>query len=114
MNIFQDWKIINIGNPSKKIYPKEIIERKEETKKNDENLESFRVKTIPNDLSKEIIKIRNTLKLTQKDFAKKLNIHPSIYVEIENGKAIYNNYTYSLILKIEKVFNVKLEYKKDN
>jgi ribosome-binding protein aMBF1 (putative translation factor) len=112
MNNFQDWKIITIGNNSKKIYPKEIIERKEQVKKIDENPESFRIKTISQDLCKEIILVRNTLKLTQKEFANKLNIHPAIYSEIENGKAIYNSNTSSIIQKIQKVFNVKFTNKK--
>ena len=72
MNSFQDWKIINICNSSKKIYPKEIIERKEENKKIDENPESFRVKTISNNLSKEIITIRNTMNLSERSVDKEL------------------------------------------
>jgi ribosome-binding protein aMBF1 (putative translation factor) len=112
MSSFQDWNIINIGNPSKKIYPKEIVERREEVKKIDENPDSFRIKTIPPDLSKEIISVRNTIKLTQKEFANKLNIQPSIYSDIENGKAIYNANTSTIIQKIERIFNVKLQNKK--
>jgi ribosome-binding protein aMBF1 (putative translation factor) len=118
MSLLQDWNIIKIGNSSKKIYPKEIIEKRGDCSKQDEirkvenETETFIIKTIPLELSKEITTIRNQLKLSQKDISNKLNIQQSVYTELENGKAIYNSQTKNLIQKIERTLNVKFLNKK--
>ena len=81
----QDWNIISIGNTSKKKVEKEIIAKKGDTsvsdqlKKIENDNENFSIHKIPSNLSKEIISIRNSLKMTQKDVSNKLNIQQNIY-----------------------------------
>ena len=45
--------------------------------------------------------------MTQKDVAVKLNIITSVYVELENGKAIYDGKTKQLIQRVAKLFGIK-------
>ena len=114
----QDWDTITIGNPLKKTVQKEIVAKKGDTsvsdglKKIENDTENFAHQKIPSLLSKEISSARNNLKLTQKEMAVKLNIQQNIYVELENGKAIYSSATKQLINKIERVINVKFNNKK--
>jgi putative transcription factor len=114
---FQDWVPITITNPDKQKVVKKIIEKKgdlsiqQSLTKIDNETENFNIKKIPNALSKEITLARTTKKLTQKELANKLNIIPSIYIDIENGKAIYNVETKKYIQKIEKLCNVKFTNK---
>ena len=61
------------------------------------------------ELCKEIINIRVSKKLTQKDLAIKLNIQQSKYIELENGKALYSNETKQLLNKIERILGIKFE-----
>jgi ribosome-binding protein aMBF1 (putative translation factor) len=113
----QDWNIISIGNLSKKTFEKEIVTKKGDTSVNDQlkkienDNENFSFQKIPSALSKEIISIRNSLKLTQKDVSNKLNIQQNIYTELENGHAIYTNQTKNLVSKLEKVFGTKFKNK---
>ena len=46
-------------------------------------------------------------KLTQKEVSNNLNIQNSVYVELENGKAIYDGKTKQLIQKVAKLFGTK-------
>ena len=114
----QDWTNISLKNPSKQTLEKNIVERKGDTSINNElkkienNSENFSLQKIPISLSKEIIKYRTTLKLTQKDISNKLNIQLNKYIELENGKAIYSSETKQLINKLERTLNIKLENKK--
>lgn len=108
----QDWNIITIGKQIGS-QTKEIIEKKkdssekQELKKIENDNENFEIKKIPSGLTKEIITARNFSKLSQKDISIKLNIQQNIYIELENGKAIYNSKTKELIQKIEKLLKVK-------
>lgn len=114
----QDWTNISIKNPSKQKVEKTITERKGDTSiqselnKIENNSENFTHVKIPLNLSKEIIKFRTTLKLSQKDISNKLNIQLNKYIELENGKAIYSSETKQLINKLERILNIKLENKK--
>jgi ribosome-binding protein aMBF1 (putative translation factor) len=109
----QDWTPISIGNPSKKPVQKKIVEKKGDTsiqddlRKLDNDTETFSFVKIPSILSKEITTARVSKKLTQKDISVKLNLPHVVYTDIENGKAIYNNYTKQNISKIEKVLGIK-------
>jgi len=110
----QDWNTITIKNPEKikQTLPKNIIEKKVNTSlqnhlnKIDNETDNFSIKTIPKELSKEIMLARNSKKMTQKDISVKLNIQQNIYTELENGKAIYNIQTKQLVNKIEKLLGV--------
>lgn len=113
----QDWNTITIKNPEKlkQSLPKEIIERKGDTSlqshlnKIDNETEKFVIKTIPIELSKEIMLARTSKKMKQKDIAVKLNIQQNIYTELENGKANYNMQTKQLVHKIEKLLGIHFQ-----
>ena len=49
--------------------------------------------------------------MTQKDISNRLNIQQSIYNDIENGKALYDNKTKQLIGKIENLIRIKFKNK---
>ena len=108
----QDFTNITIGNSKlqnaknpKKIIPKNKVDQ--HAIKIENETENFSVIKIPSALSKEITNTRNVKKMTQKDVANKLNIVPSVYVELENGKAIYDGKTKQLIQKVSKLFGIK-------
>jgi len=56
-------------------------------------------------LQKAIQQARLNAKMSQMDLAKLLNVHHTIIIDYENGKAIPNNF---FITKIEKALNIKL------
>lgn len=108
----QDFTSITIGNSKlqnaklpKKIIPKNIVDQ--HAIKIENETENFSIKKIPTALSKEITIARNTKKMTQKDVAVKLNVITSVYVELENGKAVYHGKTKQLIQKLAKLFGIK-------
>lgn len=109
----QDWKSISISNPLKQKIVKTITEKKGDTSiqdslcKIDNETENFSIKKIPMELSKEIMKSRVSSKITQKDISIKLNIQQNVYVELENGKAIYNAQTKQLITKLQNILKIK-------
>jgi ribosome-binding protein aMBF1 (putative translation factor) len=115
----QDWTTTVIGNKNKQNakLPKNIVKKVGDTSINDElrkiedSTENFAHKKIHSALAKEIITYRNSLKLTQKDMAVKLNTAQNIYTELESGKAIYSNQTKQLINKIERILNIKFQNK---
>jgi ribosome-binding protein aMBF1 (putative translation factor) len=111
----QDWTTITLQNKEKimKGMARKIVEKQGDmssvisNKKIENETENFAIKYIPKELSKEIVNARIILKLSQKDFANKLNMSQSIYNELENGKAIYNVETKKIINKIENVYKIK-------
>ena len=111
----QDWTTITIQNKEKimKGMARKIVEKHGDmssvisNKKIENETENFAIKYIPKELSKEIVNARIILKLSQKDFANKLNIQQAVYNELENGKAIYNIETKKIINKIENVYKIK-------
>jgi DNA-binding transcriptional regulator YiaG len=114
----QDWNSIEIHSKVLKNVNKKIETRKGDTsildrnnKLENNNSEVFKHDLIPKELSKEITQTRVNMKMTQKDFANKLNIQSSIYNELENGKSKYNIETKKLINKIENIYKIKFNNK---
>tara|TARA_Y100000816_G_C25975801_1_gene509375 strand:- start:151 stop:489 length:339 start_codon:yes stop_codon:yes gene_type:complete len=105
----QDFSVVVIGKkmPAKKeIRPKSNVDL-HSIKLENEN-ENFKILTIPKSISLQITQTRNLKKITQKEMAQKMGIQSNIYVQLENGKAIYDGRTKQLINKFEKVLNVKI------
>ena len=73
--------------------------------------ENFVIKKVPKALGKEIAEARNVKKFSQKDMAVKLNVLKNIYVDIESGKAIYDQKTKEIIQKIQKLLGTKFNHK---
>lgn len=73
--------------------------------------DSFVIKKVPKELGKEIAEARNIKKFTQKDMAIKLNVQKNVYVDIESGKAIYDQKTKEIIQKIQKIAGTKFNHK---
>ena len=73
--------------------------------------ETFVIKKVPKALGKEIAEARNVKKFSQKDIAVKLNVLKNIYVDIESGKAIYDQKTKEIIQKIQKLLGTKFDHK---
>lgn len=92
---------------TKKIVPKNTMDMQKIKIENE--TENFSVKKIPSGLSKEISNARNLNKITQKDASNKLNIPVNVFMELENGKAIYDGKTKQIIQRISKLFGVKFE-----
>ena len=107
----QDFKPITIGKPvSLKSLPKNIVPKNTTDMhkiKIENETENFNVIKIPTALSKEITNARTAKKMTQKEASNKLNIQTSVYVELENGKAIYDGKTKQLVQRVAKLFNTK-------
>jgi ribosome-binding protein aMBF1 (putative translation factor) len=108
----QDDRLMVIGNKKlqdsklvKKIVPKNKTDRR--AIKIENETENFSITKIPMALSKEITNARNAKKMTQRDVAVKLNIITGVYVELENGKAVYDGKTKQLIQKIAKLFGIQ-------
>ena len=70
--------------------------------------ENFKIVTIPKSICTQITQTRNLKKITQKEMAQKMGIPSNVYVQLENGKAIYDGRTKQLINKFEKVLNIKI------
>ena len=107
----QDWNNIIINNPAKLIQslPKEIVERKgnmslqNHLNKIENETEKFTIKTIPNELSKEIMQARTSKKMTQKDIAIKLNIQQNaLMTSIQINKNIIAKLS-SLIINLNTI-----------
>jgi ribosome-binding protein aMBF1 (putative translation factor) len=63
-------------------------------------------KTWPSGCSKNVIQLRaQTLRLTQDEFARRLNVSASIIKSLENGKGVYDG---KLVHKINQVFKVNI------
>ena len=114
--MYQDFENITIGNggnsklpPKKTIIPKNHIDQR--AIKIENETEQFSIKTIPKELSKEIMQARTTKKFTQKEMAMKLNVQPNVYNNIENGKSLYDPSTKKLIQNIEKQLGIKFTKK---
>jgi putative transcription factor len=60
-------------------------------RKVEKNLEEFKHKTIPKNISEAISKKRIELKLTQAQLAQKINERPSVVNDVENGRGVYNS-----------------------
>ena len=114
----QDWNTITIGNPSKKVVQKDIVKKDGDnavrdnlSKLDKDNAETFNHTKIPSAISKEIVKARMAAKLTQKEAAQKMNIQQNVYIELENGKALYSVETKKYINQLERILKVSLKGK---
>jgi ribosome-binding protein aMBF1 (putative translation factor) len=115
----QDWATLSIHNPQKKTVQKEIVQKKGDNavkdtihKLENDNAETFKHTYIPSSISKEIVKTRVALKLSQKELAQKMNLQQNIYVELENGKALYSVETKKHITQLERLLKVPLKVTK--
>tara|TARA_B110000967_G_C18811195_1_gene523692 strand:+ start:253 stop:678 length:426 start_codon:yes stop_codon:yes gene_type:complete len=73
--------------------------------------DSFVIKKIPKSLCKEIAEARNMKKISQKDMAIKINVQKNSYIDIESGRAIYDQKTKEIIQKIQKILGIKFNHK---
>lgn len=110
----QDLKVINIGNGKKKSLGTKQIKPKIPNSdlhyiKLENDTENFSNPTIPKPLSQEIMNARNAKKITQKEMAVKLNVQKNIYIDLENGKSLFDGKTKQLVNKIQTQLGVKFE-----
>ena len=110
----QDWNRIIIKNKYGKVENKErqvekkkysdnnLIKRSIEKKADNDELKH---KKLTLELRNNIIKARNSLKLTQKDLANKTNLSVQIINDIESGKAIYNHQHIQKLKRVLKITN---------
>lgn len=99
----QDWEPVVLRKKST-TETETVLRKKEEgpvnKKKVDQNLEEFKHKKIPKNISDAIMKRRIELKMTQAQLAQKINERPSVVNEIENGSApTYNHVHVNKILR---------------
>ena len=101
----QDWEPVILNKTNKEV-----------TKKPDNSSNSYTTDDIP--VSAPKISLSNSLliqkgrsakKLTQAQVAKQLNIDVNLYKKYENGSI---NPAYNILVKIEKILNIKLNKKK--
>ena len=52
---------------------------------------------------------RNAKKITQKEMAVKLNVQKNVYIDLENGKSLFDGKTKQLVNKIQTQLGVKFE-----
>lgn len=88
------------GNPSNK--------RNVNSKKIEEETETFKIAKVSTSVRKAIQKGRNDKSLTQKELAQKINAKPTVINDYESGRAIPNNY---ILGKMERVLGIKLRGK---
>lgn len=109
----QDHTIVNIGHGKSKNPPKKTFIHKNQEQAHAHKIENqednFKLDKIPKKISTQIISLRNSQKLTQKDMATRINVQKNIYIELENGKAKYDPQTKQIIQKIQKTFGTKFE-----
>ena len=110
----QDWKSVNVGHggsvhrfktkEDERIAQRQLIRSGQvsiiqrpknlssgiNTKKIDEETETFQHKYIDAKIAKQIVAMRTEKKLTQKELAQKANIPPKDVQEIESGRALKN------------------------
>ena len=107
----QDWKSVNIGNKKKS-----IVKHSKENKNRNSGQKLFKldtteigpIKKVTLSTRKAISQRRTYLKLSQKEFAQKLNCKPEIITSYENGKAIPNQ---NILIKMERILGIYLSGK---
>lgn len=100
----QDWEPIVLRKKNAGQTTETVLRKKDEglvnKKKVDQNLEEFKHKKVPKNISESIMKRRIELKLTQAQLSQKINERPSVVNEIENGSApTYNHVHVNKILR---------------
>ncbi len=94
----QDWDPVVLKKPTKPHHPPQISHEH----KIMQQLESEKIvkrDLITPEKSKELCKLRNQKKITQKDLAKALNIKVDAIIDIERGTHIKNNALFAKIFK---------------
>lgn len=102
----QDWNTVYVHLKKNK---KETNNTEKKTKGKSNNLDevdksSFKNTKVSNSFCKEMSKHRNSLGLTQKDLAQKINVRPSIINDYESGKAIPDSKILNKIKRELKMF----------
>ena len=94
----QDWKTVYMHLDNKKSKKKgdssnkNIKSKKGKSNNLDEvDRDTFKIKKVNANFSKEMCQRRNALGITQKDLAQKINVRPNIINDYESGKAIPNS-----------------------
>lgn len=101
--------ILRKTQPPKKKGPNPINNIDLHSIKIENEQENFTITTIPKKICNQIAQARNTIKMTQKDMARRLGIQQNIYVTMENGKAQWNGPTKQMVNKIENVLKIKFQ-----
>lgn len=101
--MYQDWEPVVLRKKNAGQATETVLRKKEDQinkKKIDQNLEEFKHKKVPKNVSETIMRRRIELKLTQAQLAQKINERPSVVNEIENGSApAYNHVHVNKILR---------------
>lgn len=128
MSLHQDWTPVIISNAkvAASKAPKEAVERdKTHAQRNSlRKLESdisvsateeapptAKLPKLNASMRQTMIQSRITLKLSQSDLAKRLNMRPQIINELESGKSIAENEK-GVLQKLQKILGVKLQFEK--
>lgn len=85
-----------------------ISNNKQEHRKLDEATDANKIKTYNKNIRLQIQKARLAKKMKQKDLANKVGINNKMIIDIENGKAKFNN---RILQKIGKVLGVRFTNK---
>lgn len=107
--IFQDWEPVILKKTVKKINSQSNISNNNPVSSikiyndNDDINPDIIPKTITLEYGKKIQQARNTLKITQKELAQKLNITVDIIKKYESGEGIKNG---NIITKINRFLNI--------
>lgn len=107
--IYQDWEPVILKKNIKKTNSQSIISNNNPISSikiyNDDDDVNPEIipKTVTLDYGKKIQQARNTLKITQKELAQKLNITVDIIKKYESGEGIKNS---NIITKINRFLNI--------
>ena len=74
-------------------------------KKLEEDMDNLKVETVNRSISKTIREQRTKLGLKQKDLLNKINVHPSVIQQYENGTSQTD---IKILLKLERTLKCKL------
>lgn len=107
----QDHTIVILRGKSKQP-PKKVIKPRNNVDlhaiKLENDHDTFKIATIPKNISTQIAQARNSQKLTQKEMAQKLGVQVKMYIPLENGKAAWDGSTKQLVNKIQNLLKIKL------
>lgn len=101
----QDWKTQYVHLKKKPIESSKTKKIKGKGNNLDDNNQTtFKNKKVSTNFCKDMSKQRNSLGLTQKDLAQKINVRPSVINDYENGNAIPNSKILNQIKRELKMF----------
>ncbi|AUF82263.1 helix-turn-helix domain-containing protein [Tetraselmis virus 1] len=101
----QDWNTVVLNKPKKNATaaPPALDGQQKKTIMLDKaDGETFSHTKINSDTRKELVTLRTSKKLTQKELARRLNLQPKIIEEYENGKAIIDKQVLNKIFRFLK------------